>query len=174
MQNPEILGDEKYRECIGLVLRSKGARERYGAILIGEGEIIGRGYNRSIAHASFPGIRLKRVIRQGYANHAEVEAINDALLTGKSVEGAGVYVAGYFPSNGNLFLHDTFTCDRCAKIMSEWGVRAVYVPSMRGWIERPIAVALEEAGVLLRGMGKHESRISLIQGSFSVRQIEML
>jgi len=87
MQNPEILGDEKYRECIRLALRSKGAAERYGAILLEDGEVIGRGYNRSIAHASFPGIRLKRVIRQGYANHAEVEAINDALLVGRSVEG---------------------------------------------------------------------------------------
>ena len=76
--------------------------------------------------------------------------------------------------DNSLFLHETFTCDKCAKIMSEWGVEAVYVPSMRGWVERPIAVALEEAGILLRGRGKHESRVNLKQGSFSVRQIEML
>lgn len=173
MRTPDILGDEKYRECIELALQSKGARERYGAILLREGEIIGRGYNRSIAHAAFPGIRLERVIRQGYANHAEVEAINDALLAGRSVSEAVVYVAGYFPSDNRLlFLHETFTCDKCAKIMNDWGIRSVYVPSVQGWIERPIEVALEEAGILLRGEGKHESRRNLIQGSFSVHQMQ--
>jgi len=172
MRYPEIFDDEKYRMCIELASRSKGAGERYGAVIVNETEeIIGRGYNRAIAHASFPGVRFNRIIRQGYANHAEVEAINDALLVGRSVIGAEIYVAGYFPADDSLFLHRTFTCDKCAKIMSKWGIKSVYVPSVQGWVERPIVEALIESELLLRSAGKHESRRRLTQGRFLVDQL---
>ena len=173
MTYPDIFRDERYRMCIELAALSAGIGERYGAILIsGTEEIIGRGYNRSIAHASFPGIRLPRIIRQGYANHAEVEAINDALLSDKPVIGAKVYVAGYFPSDKGLFLHNTFTCDRCAKIMDRWGIESVFVPSVQGWVERPVAIALAEARSLsAEGKGKHEKRRNLTEGRYSLDQL---
>jgi deoxycytidylate deaminase len=156
----DIFDDGIYKMCMELAHKSKGDKERYGAVLVKDGVLIGTGYNRAIAHTSFAA-PLVRIIKQGYVNHAEVEAMNDALLHGEDIEDSIMYVAGYFPKEKKLFLHETFTCALCAKSMYQWGVTTVCVPAINGWTERPIKIALEEAQKLKEHGKIHDVRLSL-------------
>src|SRR5688572_530314 len=85
IQYPEIFLDDKYQRCISLATQSKGDSQRYGSVLEKDGNLVGEGYNRAIAHFSFG--TLKRHIRQGYANHAEVEAMNFAIDKKHKIKG---------------------------------------------------------------------------------------
>lgn len=136
---PQIFEDYLYLLCLSLASMSKSDGERYGSVLVKDDSVLGMGYNRAIAHPYF---HLDRPIRMGYANHAEIESINDALLNGYDVEGADIYVAGYFPKPHNgflgknrLFLKDGawYTCVRCPKYMEEYSIKNVIVPSPSGW-----------------------------------------
>ncbi|HKC04675.1 MAG TPA: hypothetical protein VKC54_02285 [Patescibacteria group bacterium] len=155
-----ILNDAFYQECISLAQLSKGD-ERYGSLLVKNGKIIGKGYNRAIVHRSFP--KLKRIIYQGYANHAEIEALNDALMKKRGVKNAEIYVGGYFPKeNGLLFLHHEFTCTKCVPILASYKVSKINVPTPYGWISKNMDEALEEAGSYLGGT--YKNRIVSVMG----------
>ena len=93
---PPILDDERFLYCISLANLSKNDRRsdtRIGSSLEKGKGVIGSGRNRAISHPKF---RLERIIRQGWNNHAEIEALNDALDKGFSPEGGDLYTAGYF------------------------------------------------------------------------------
>lgn len=146
--SPKIFTDTYFLECIRLAQLSKSNTERQGAVLV-NGRILGCGYNRAIAHPTF---KLERYIKQGYANHAEIEAINDALFHGYDVEGADIYVSGFFPGqDGLLFLHSEFTCVRCIPIMKKWGIKTLFVSSTKGWLSKTIDKAHAEAISYLGG-----------------------
>ena len=71
--------DEKYMNlCIDLALKGKGHVEPnplVGCIIVKNNKVIGKGYHKIFG-----------------ANHAEVNAVNDALKTTKKLKGSTLYV----------------------------------------------------------------------------------
>jgi deoxycytidylate deaminase len=155
-QTPPVAENRYYRACLDLAVRSKG-ETRFGSLVVKNGRILGRGWNHFARPEEGP-------IRMGYAFHAEVAAMNDALSRGHSLAGADIYVAGYFAKGGNLYLPTTahFSCDRCPKYMGEQGIRGVYIPNAGGWR----FLTLEEATAV--GHAYHRARL---QGSTSRQEI---
>ena len=168
MKSATILTDEFYLKCISLATQSKG-NERYGSIIVVDEKIIGEGYNRAIAHPSFG--RLEREIRQGMANHAEVEAMNDALANGLQIEGSELYVAGFFPKSGQLFFKKDYTCVKCIPHMRNYGITNIYDPTPDGWLKKSLEVAGEEAKKFTNGT--HQKRIDAIIGDFFITDLNI-
>lgn len=164
-----ILNNLFYVECIRLARLSKGDDQRYGSLLVKDGEIIGSGYNRAVAHFSFG--KLKRVVYQGYSNHAEIEALNDALMKGLSVQSAEIYVGGYFPKeNGLLFLKNEFTCLRCPPILTSYAISKINVPTPQGWISKNINEAMNEAESYKRG-SIYKNRVRSVLGHWKITDL---
>jgi len=144
---PPILDDEKYLYCISLATLSKNdgrskSDERHGSLLEKENKIDGRGFNRAIYHPKF---RLDRIIRQGWHNHAPIEALNDALENGFLVEGGDLYEAGYFFRSGRLFLQKRYTCPVCPPYLKKYGIASISIPAPEGWERKSLDQAMEEA-----------------------------
>lgn len=170
MRKPKIWDDELYIHCISLARLSKG-NERFGSLLVKDGEIIGQGFNRAVVHKQ-AGINLPRIIRQGYANHAEIESLNQSLENGHDVSGADIHCAGYFPETGQLFFHDNYTCVRCPPHMQEYGIKNIVIPKFTQWNYRPMEVAIEEAKRFTNGtQGK---RRGSVLGNYNISDIEHL
>jgi len=167
----QILSDRIYRECISLAQHSKGD-QRYGSKLIKNGVGLGEGYNRAIAHPSFG--KLKRVVSQGYSNHAEIEALNDALMNGLDVQDAEIFVGGYFPKEENvLFLNNEFNCLRCPPILKRYGISKINVPTPQGWLSKNIDEAMLEAGFYSSG-GTYNSRIHSVLGHWTIKDLTLI
>lgn len=164
---PSMFKDDLYLLCIELAMRSKG-EERYGSLLVREDTIIGRGYNRAIAHPSIG--RLEREIRQGMANHAEIEAINDALSAKRDPEGSELYVAGYF-APGKLFFKTQYTCTKCIKHIKALGIESIYVPTPDAWMKKSIDVAAQEAQQFMHGT--HQKRVDATIGDYTISDISI-
>lgn len=165
-----LFHDGFYRECISLAKKSKGKHERYGALLVKHNEIFGRGYNRAIAHPAWEK-SLERIIRQGHTNHAEIEALNDALMNYEiDVNGSNIYVAGFFYPTSQLFFQDKFTCVKCPKYLLKYGIENIFIPSINGWKKRPVNKALIEAKEYLVG-GTTNNRIKSCQGKYFLNDL---
>lgn len=139
----KIFSDKYYLFCILQASLSKGPTQRYGSLLVKDGEIIGEGYTRSISNKGFS---LERKIRQGSANHAPIEALNDAFIKGNEnkIEGSEVFEAGYFTESGKLYLKENYTCTKCPPILKKYGVINIYTPMPGGWIKKTVDEALVE------------------------------
>lgn len=161
-----IFKDKYYKTCIGLSLLSKG-EERFGSILVKDRKIVGKGFNRAISHPSFR--RLDRQIRQGYANHAEVEALNDYLENGGNRLGGNIYCAGYFHKEKKLFFHKHYSCILCPTHLKIQKIKNIFIPMPDGWIKRPLDEAYLEAKSFRNGT--HNNRLN---NSFSIKKIENL
>lgn len=122
---------------------------KFGAILLKDKEIIGSGTNRHV--------REDDIIKAGYANHAEISAINDALLNNENTSGAILYVAGYFP-DGSLYIPNTriYTCKSCIRRLMLFGVSSVAIPNRKGWAYIP----LEEAERMAKDINNKTDCIS--------------
>ncbi|HLE48779.1 MAG TPA: hypothetical protein VI819_01990 [Patescibacteria group bacterium] len=166
---PDILKDEKYLQCIKLARQSKGV-ERYGSILINDGIVVGEGFNRAIAHLSIG--KLVRPVRQGMANHAEIEAINNALLKNNAINRSQLYVAGFFPKSGMLFFKEVYTCVRCIPHMKNYGIKEIFVPTMNGWIGKAIDLASNEAKAFVHGT--HQKRLEVATGNYFIKDLNLL
>ena len=167
-----ILDDDLYQRCISLAMRSRSGSERYGSLVIRDGEILGEGYNRAIAHPSFG--RLERILRMGYANHAEVEAMDAALRAGHPLEGADVYVGGYFVETGALYVKSRahFSCTRCVPFFERYGIRQVVVPTPRGWEGMTLGEAAETArGFLGDTYGRRAATVDAESHRYSLEDI---
>lgn len=178
IQYPKIFYDRFYQKCISLAMQSKTDFERYGSLAIKGGLVIknwrvfGEGRNRCIAHPSFG--KLKRQIRQGYANHAETEGMNSALDNNHRLKGLSILVAGYFPKDdGLLFLHEEFTCTKCAKVMQKYEIDTLFVPSPTGWIPRIIEGIEVEAGRYTTDdtMSAHQKRLNSTIGHWKISDL---
>jgi deoxycytidylate deaminase len=165
---PLMFSDEHYLRCIRLAACSKG-KERYGSIMIAEGRIIGEGYNQAIAHPAFG--RLEREIRQGMANHAEIEAMNNALANGFCIEGSILYVAGYFPKTGLLFFKQDYTCVRCLPHLRNYGIESICIPSPEGWLAKTLEAAGDEAKKYTKGT--HRKRLEAAVGEFFISELDL-
>jgi len=174
-----------YNKCINLAKLSKGANERYGAILVKNGEIIGEGYNRAIAHQSFG--KLKRFIKQSYANHAEIESLNDFLLKKypneetldfdiilNDLKGSDIYVAGYFNKSKQLFFKSLFTCVKCIPYLEKYGIENIFVPLPDGWQKIPIEDALKGASTFksLKKGGIFNNRLKSLIGDYKIDLVD--
>ncbi len=169
----KLFNDPFYHICISLATFSKSETERYGSFLIDKNRFIyGMGFNRAIHHPKF---HLQRVINMGYANHAEIEAMDQGIRLGASPDDCDIYVAGYFPKAHNgfngknrLLLKDDawFTCDRCPPIMKKWGINKVYVPTLNGWQGLTIDESMECGKSFSKG--KHEKRIAAVSTEYTI------
>lgn len=162
--DPSIINNEYYKICIRNAKQSKAEGERYGAIIVKNGKILGEGYNRGIAHAKF---KLDRILKQGYANHAEVEAMNDALTKGYDIDGSDIYVAGYFPKTGTLFFKTQFTCKLCIPYFKKFNIRHIFVPLPDRWNPRTIDECIEDSQLFKRGQ-IHQDRLKYLIGDYKI------
>lgn len=165
MELPILFKDSIYQSCINLATNSKGPSERYGSRLVMEGEVLGKGgWNRALSNPNWD-YKLERIVKQGYANHAEIEALNDILMNHpQNVEGADIYVAGYFAKSEQLFFQEKYTCVLCPPKLIDYGIKNIIIPTINGWKKRPIKEALEEAREYLGGTTS--KRIESCQGEF--------
>lgn len=169
MKRPPIFDDDIFRECIKLAQQSKAdyrTNQAYGSCLVKDKEIEGTGFNRAIVHKHF---RLERIIRQGYSNHAEIEALNDALAKEVDPIGSEIYVAGFFVQSKQIFFHEDFTCLRCANCLNQYGIKSINIPMPNGWQTRPIQTAISDAGSIQDK--KYEYRKQTTVGNFLLTQI---
>ena len=76
---PEIaLQDSLWKECMQLALKSGGKEQRYGALVVSGGKIVGRGWNRLLKKGEpFP-------FKTTFFLHAERAAIGNAMITLKT------------------------------------------------------------------------------------------
>jgi len=144
-----------------------GATERYGSVLVKDGRILGQGRTRAIANKYF---RLERRIRQGSYNHAEIEAMNDALANQHEIIGSEIYVAGFFPKIGRLFFKPIFTGKACSKHFVSYSIDTIYVPMPDGWVARTLEQACEEAKEFWGN--SHEKRQERCVGEFGIELLE--
>ncbi|MCR4326983.1 MAG: hypothetical protein NUV46_00180 [Nanoarchaeota archaeon] len=159
IERTPILKNEYYKKCLKWASLSQ-ANEVYGSILVKDNKILGEGRNRAVVHGCF---KLEREIIQGLSNHAEVEALLDAIKKGYDVEGGDIYTAGYFDDEKRLFLHKEYTCVRCLPHMAKYGIKSIFIPTPEGWVERPFSEAKEEAHNFKNGTHKKRMR-SAIKG----------
>ena len=168
MELPKIFQDEFYRKCISLAVQSKG-NERYGSILVLDNQIMGEGYNRAIVHPALQ--KLDRKIKQGMANHAEIEALNEALFKRNQTKNSELYVAGYFPDSKRLFFKTEYTCVKCIPHLIKYGVQNISVPAPEGWVKKEINKAYEEAKKFINGT--HQKRLEVMIGEFYISQLDL-
>ncbi len=135
--------DSLYKECIALATNSHSVEMRFGAIILKDDKIIGEGWNKLVNQKKTG----KLPIVMGYANHAEVSAMNDALLNGFDLKDAEIYVAGYFPQDKTLYIPDNayFTCTHCPVYFEKYGIKEVSVPLRNGWTGMSIEDAKESS-----------------------------
>jgi hypothetical protein len=167
MKNFGIRYDALYKECMQLATNSRSTIVRFGSVVVKDGKIIGRGWN-VFANQKKLG---KLPIVMGYANHAEVSAMNDALNNGYSLEGADVYVAGYFPNDNSLYIpRDAyFTCTRCPTYFDRYKINSVSVPLYQRWSRLDVSEAKESAKTF---MGRsQERRIAVGKTHFSLDDV---
>jgi len=159
----DIFNDYLYRECIKLAMNSKGDMIRFGSLLLKEGKIIGKGWNRR-ADKRFP-------INMGYANHAEIMAMNDALIKGFDIKDCEIYVGGYFPSDNTQYIPKKtyFTCTKCPIYFAKYGIRKIFVHSDKGWKGLFLAHAVYTARNFISNC--HEKRIELGKSNVSIDNI---
>ena len=125
--------------------------------MVKDGDILGRGYNRSVFCTTSD--KPYGIIRQGYCNHAEIEALNDAIINGNNIKDAEIYVGGYFPKENNLlFLHNEYTCLRCPPILKKFNVNVINIPTPNGWMPKKIDESFFEARKYIDG-GTYKNRI---------------
>ena len=126
---------------------------KFGSLIVKDGKIIGRGWNHKAGpeEARGPG-----QIRMGYAFHAEVAALNDAIGRGHDVKGAEVYVAGFFPEDRMVYIpkRPHFSCDHCPRYLTAQEIRGVKVPSRKSWAFLPTAK------VVAMGKDYHRKRLA--------------
>ena len=97
-----------------------------GAVLVKDGEIIGRGANGSDYHTLHGCERVRRGIPTGHGyelcegchpkNHAEPRAIADAIQNGHDTLGADLYLWGHW-----------WACEPCWNAIIEAGIQNVYL-----------------------------------------------
>src|SRR5262245_66438821 len=95
--------------CLELACNSRSENQRYGAVVVLDGKVIGEGWNRLLGKGEpFP-------FKTTFFLHAERAAIGDALLrTGrKDLSGATIYVAGFLMPDARVLVRRLNALDKC-------------------------------------------------------------
>lgn len=142
--SPDFRNDYYGRVCLEEASKGK-SQMRFGAVLVKDGVIIGKGWNR----LAKPNERTVLGGYVDYAIHAEQAAIYDALQKTDDLSDAYLYVLGESnakQTRGNLSVRDerSFTCYKCAHTLQRFGV-TVIVPTITGWEELTPDEALASA-----------------------------
>lgn len=132
------------RECLALA-RQSCADVAFGAILVKDRRIIGRGRTRR----GTPEDR-KLVSHVTYYICAERAAIVDALQKGEDVRGGEIYVLGFVRNGkrkGKLTSRKSrvFHCRACPPSFQRFGI-SVYVPLFSGWSRMSPEEVVERVG----------------------------
>lgn len=164
LQNFILKDDALYKECIRLATNSKG-KMRFGSVLIKDGKTIGKGWNRRTAGRS-----KELQISMGYANHAEVESMNNAVMEKYDINNSRIYVAGYF-HDGSLYIpkYPSFTCTSCPRYFEKYGINEIFVPLYSGWERLFLNEAIETAKSFYGN--SHNKRIDVGKSNLTVDMI---
>jgi len=109
----------------------------WGAVLVKNGKIIGRGFNNVSQQALYrfckptcirKGIRSCTQTEMCAATHAEANAIDDALVKNKLrwIKNADMYIYGYKSEINIPIVLKYYPCMTCAIKMIQYGVNAVW------------------------------------------------
>lgn len=127
----DYYADDFGKACLAEAVKSKGTIG-FGAILVKNRKIIGRGWNRR-PHP----MERKLLSHVDYAIHAEQACIADALLRNIDILGSAVYVLGTVltgSQKGKLTTRSrkVFVCKKCPPTLLRFNI-PVYVPHISGW-----------------------------------------
>lgn len=118
------------KACIGEAKLSK-SNIGFGAVLVKNNRIIGRGRN------TLPTKQERTVLNYiDYAIHAEQQCVVDALLKGKNISGAEIYVVGVImrgPKKGTIAFQSSFVCRNCPPSVLLRFKLSVHIPTSHGW-----------------------------------------
>lgn len=162
---PDVLADAHWRRCIELALRSGSENQRYGALVLLDGKVVGEGFNRLLKKGEpFP-------FRTTFFLHAERAAIGDAMtrLGTTSLAGAKVLVAGFLVDGKRPLIRrasneNRGSCVQCGGLYVRFQT-SISLMSERGWVELPGAAALANA----RAATAERKRLQLSTAEFRRR-----
>jgi hypothetical protein len=158
-----VLKDPLWQECMNLALRSGSENQRYGALVVRGGKIVGWGWNRLLKKGEpFP-------FKTTFFLHAERAAIGNAMLALESQDlgQAVVYVAGFLVRERHPLIRrssrvNAGSCSQCAMLYVKHNL-SVALMSEHGWVvldgSEALQNALKNAQILKdRGISKREFR----------------
>ena len=131
------------RLCLQLAAECKSP-VGFGAVLVKNGRVIGRGRNRRATEADrgfFPAV--------DYKIDAEQAAVVDALSRGRTIRGGELFVLGMAlagPERGKLTIRTerVFVCRRCPHMLIKYDL-PVNIPLISGWARLTPQEAAETA-----------------------------
>ena len=129
----DIIKDKLWLRCMEWALQSRSKDQRYGALVILNGEIIGEGRNRR------RGEKEKFPFKSSYFIHAEQSAVADAIKNRgeEGIDGATVYVAGILvPDKRPLVRKDSrrgSSCRVCTPLYPKYNLSIAFISAL-GWI----------------------------------------
>jgi|GEM_PF-4721664 len=131
------------KACLEEAIKSK-AKIGFGAILVKNEKIIGRGHNRLATKKE-----RQLISHVDYAIHAEQACIVDALLKSENTQESEVYVIGVIllgPNKGRLTVREQkiFICAKCPHVLQRFNI-SVNVPCVFGWAKLNPSEAMHTA-----------------------------
>ncbi len=116
--------------------KSGCSKSKRGSVIVKEGKIIGRGYNKpTLLELCDPCIRRdindKSRVELCSAIHAEQMAILDAVNSGRSLKGARLYHIKV--ENGGIKPSDDISCTVCSRIILVSGIEEVVLWHTAGY-----------------------------------------
>lgn len=147
--------------AVQVSLRSTCIRRKVGAVIVKDNEILGSGYNGS--PKGLPNCcddptrcyRTKHNIPSGqklelcYAQHAEINAMFNALCSNRDLRDASIFVT-------------TFPCSNCAKAIIQSGIKNIYY--LDTYTNEFTLTMLEEANIKVTEMDSSIYQTPLIEG----------
>ncbi|OHA48912.1 MAG: hypothetical protein A2806_04435 [Candidatus Terrybacteria bacterium RIFCSPHIGHO2_01_FULL_48_17] len=151
-------------ECLALAAQSDCTLMKFGALLIKDGEVIGRGYTKKVhpCVARFQCCEYRKNIRpRGKAErceaiHAEWAALRDTVRNGHDPSGASLVICGMGPSDEAWIREEPYaSCTLCARLCALFEIKELIVQvkarNKAGWdfaslsIEQALITSFEVA-----------------------------
>lgn len=148
--------------AVQISLRSTCIRRKVGAIIVKDNEILGSGYNGSPkglpnccddptrCYRTQHNIPSGQKLELCYAQHAEINAIFNALSSNRNLKEADIYVT-------------TFPCSNCAKALIQSGIKNIYY--LDNYTNDFTLTMLEDAGINVYEMDASIYQTPLIDGA---------
>lgn len=157
-----VKSDKDYLELARQLARQSNCKKiHYGAIIVKDGLVLGRGFNQPVNLPEDMGIKccLRVNIESGtrteqcLATHAEEVSVLNSLALGFNIEDASLYLAKE-SSDGKILYFDTsiICCSHCSRILYYMKIKEVIVGKTTGIehvsINDVIKLAYEKLGVM--------------------------
>lgn len=129
---PDVIRSDSYwQRCMELALCGSSKDQRFGSLVVSDGQIIGEGRNRLLGRDE------KLPFRSSFFLHAEKDAIADAIRKRgeDGVYGSTIYVAGFFVLERRpiIFSSPNNTCVTCTQLYVRFGFNAAFA-AKSGWV----------------------------------------